>query len=138
MDPTIVNAWLNLMQGQELSREERANKYHTKKVMLKAHGNQAYYDIQFPLEQTVYCHVISPLQCHDPLAEMQLKPELVGMLADLLEEIHKYEPGLTEIPAPPPRPITIERDLTQGLTDLSSALGQYKKKNSGDPFNFVV
>lgn len=138
MDPSIATTWLNLIQEQNLSREERANKYHTKKVMLKAHGSQAYYEIQFSADFMAYCHCITPFQQQNPWPDMLEKPELLGVVADLMDELSKYEPMSTEIPALAPRPVVVERDLSQGLSDLSSALGQYKKSTKGDPFNFVV
>ncbi len=147
--------WLQIVAEHVPDRRETAIRYNTKKVMLKAHGHAAYYDIQLPPEQTALAYSITTLAHPRPISAMRQYPQLIGVLASLADIFGEnpllelitpeatqqvdQEAALVEV-AVPDEPIALEGSAeAMALTDsLSNALSAFQPGARKGPLDFIV
>lgn len=120
----IEEAWANHVVTHLLTRQERANAYKIKKIMLQAHAAQSYFQIEFEPHLLALSHEIEKLSANSrPLEEMSIAPMMIGLLGGFAEV-------LGVVSAPTEEAVAEEKQMdedmffTQHFTaSLSDALG---------------
>jgi hypothetical protein len=126
----LEEVWAKFIVEQTGSRLERANKYKTKKIMMRAHGVQAYYDIEFQPGFLALSHELGTLAETKPFELLHADPTMIGMLGGIAEAMGLVEKTHEEPAAPAP---VMEEDLffAQHFTSsMSDALSGIRKKSS--------
>ena len=122
----IEELWSNFMLEQVLDRQERANAYQTKKIMLKAHGVQSYFQIEFEPLMLALSHEIEKLTEARPLEQVLSAPLMIGLLGGLAETLGHVS---LEAEAAPEAEAQMGEDMffaqhfTASLSDALSGLG---------------
>lgn len=127
----LEEAWAASVIEQQPSRQERAHAYQTKKIMLKAHGVQAYFQVEFPPHFLALSHEIEKLSDSHPLEQMLKAPLMIGLLGGLAEILGQVSILDSEGPAEEPA-MNEEMFFTQHFTtSLSDVIGglQTRKKS---------
>lgn len=130
----IEESWANFIVHQTESRKERASRYKTKKIMIQAHGIEAYYEIDFPIEFISLSHSLTPLLEISPLDLILTSPMMIGGLgavAQILGEVDKVE----EEEVPEEEVMDEDMFFSQHFTSsLSDAVSGINKKKPGFGF----
>ena len=126
----LEQVWAGFIVEQTGTRLERANKYKTKKIMMRAHGQQAYYQIDFPPGFLALSHEPSVLADSQPFELLSAAPMMIGVLGALAEAMGLVEKTQEVQEAPAPQ---MEEDnfFAQHFTSsLSDAMSGIRKKSS--------
>lgn len=131
----LEEAWAGFIVDQADTRLERANKYKTKKIMMQAHGMQAYYQIEFQPHLLALSHQLSLLSEGRPFEMLADSPTMIGVLGAMAETMGLTEKTQQE-PESAPAP-AMEEDMffAQHFTSsMSDAIDGIRKKSS--PFGW--
>jgi hypothetical protein len=124
----IETAWANFIVGESLSRQERANRYKTKKIIMQAHGHQAYFQIEFALEHQALSYELGRLADTRPFELIASAPLMIGVLgamAEVMGQVQKIE----EEPEPEAEPMAEDLFFAQHFSSsLSDAVSGIRKK----------
>lgn len=121
----LEEAWASFILGENTSRQERANKYKTKKIMLRAHGVAAYYAFEFDDQEMALSHRDTPLGEFKPFESMLRYPGLIGLLGGAAEVMGLVAPSQD---APEPQAAEMEEDMffaqhfTASMSDTLSGI----------------
>ncbi|PIQ25596.1 hypothetical protein COW36_21380 [bacterium (Candidatus Blackallbacteria) CG17_big_fil_post_rev_8_21_14_2_50_48_46] len=125
----IEEVWANAILEQTVNRQERANAYQVKKIMLKAHGVQSYFQIEFDPDLLAFSHEIEKLSEANPLGQILIAPLMIGILGHLAEALGQASPP-TETEAKVEAPMDEDMFFAQHFTSsLSEALGSLPPVN---------
>ncbi len=126
----LEEAWAGFIVQQTGTRLERANKYKTKKIMMRAHGVQAYYDIEFQPQFLALSHELAALADAKPFELLHQAPTMIGVLGGLAEAMGLVEKTQEE-------PVTNADPMQEDLffaqhfsSSLSDAMSGIRKKSS--------
>lgn len=126
----LEEVWAKFIVEQTGTRLERANKYKTKKIMMRAHGVQAYYDIEFPPHFLALSHQASALADTKPFELLSLAPAMIGVLGALAEAMGLVE-QTHEAPAQAPPVMEEDHFFAQHFSSsLSDTMSGIRKKSS--------
>ncbi|PKL76004.1 MAG: hypothetical protein CVV27_12515, partial [Candidatus Melainabacteria bacterium HGW-Melainabacteria-1] len=126
----LEEAWAGFIIQETGTRLERANKYKTKKIMMRAHGVKAYYDIEFQPGFLALSHELTCLSEARPFELLPDAPMMIGVLGAFAEAMGLVEKSHDAPAAPPP---VMEEDLffaQHFTTSLSDAVSGIRKKSS--------
>lgn len=126
----LEEVWANYIVDQSGTRLERANKYKTKKIMMRAHGVQAYYEIEFQSHFLALSYEIPNLADSHPFELLVDAPMMIGVLGALAEAM-----GLVEKTHQEPVHVApvMEEDMFFAQhfnSSMSDALSGIRKKSS--------
>lgn len=130
----IEEAWSNFIVQETESRRERATKYKTKKIMMQAHGVEAYYEIEFPLQYLALSHRLTPLTEIRPLEDLLESPLMIGVLgaiAELIGQVEQVQEEEEPEEAQMDEEMFFAQHFTSSLSDAVSGLNKNKKKKPG-------
>lgn len=131
----ILQAWSEFILSQIIEPRERANRYKTKKIMLRAHGVKSYFDFDFPIEYMALSYWVTPLEDSDPLGLIPVDPNMMGILGAQAEVVGQVEAPVEE-EVPEEEVMDEEMFFAQHFTQsLSDAVGGGDQRSSGG-FNF--
>lgn len=127
----LEQAWANFIIAETGSRRERANKYKTKKIMLRAHAVEAYYQIEFPLSFLAFSHQATPLAESRPFELILEAPEMIGVLGAMAEVMGLVEKSQED-------PVQEEEVMDEDMffaqhfsSSLSDAMSGIRKQKKG-------
>ena len=126
----LEEVWAKFIVEQSGTRLERANKYKTKKIMMRAHGVQAYYEIEFQPCFMALSYELGELADTRPFELLYEAPTMIGILGGLAEAMGLVEKTHEEPATPAP---VMEEDLffAQHFTSsMSDAISGIRKKSS--------
>jgi hypothetical protein len=131
----IAEAWAGHIVSQLASRQERANAYKVKKIMLQAHAAQSYFHIEFEPHLLALSHEISKISEERLLEQILLNPVMIGILGGQAEIL-----GLVSAPSEDEeiKEELMDEDMffTQHFTSsLSEALGSIQSSKNRMDFN---
>lgn len=129
----LEEVWAASVLEQQLSRQERANAYQTKKIMLKAHGMQSYFEIEFAPRLLALSHEIEKLSDSHPLEQMLKAPVMIGLLgglAEILGQVTLLGDEKADVEAHMDEEMFFTQHFTSSLSDALGGLQQ--KKNNLD------
>lgn len=125
----LEEAWADFILGENTSRQERANKYKTKKIMLRAHGIAAYYHFEFEDRALSLSHRDTPLAEFKPFELMLVSPGLVGLLGGVAEVMGLVAPS-QEVPEPETEAMEEDMFFAQHFTaSMSDTLSGIRNKS---------
>jgi hypothetical protein len=122
----IEEVWADFTLAQTPDRQERANAYQTKKIMLKAHGVQSYFQIEFEPLMLALSHEIEKLTDARPLEQLLRAPLMIGVLGGLAESLGHVSLPSEEAPqveAQMAEDMFFAQHFTASLSDALSGLG---------------
>lgn len=126
----LEEVWAKFIIEQTGTRLERANKYKTKKIMMRAHGVQAYYDIEFQPHFLALSHQMTNLADAKPFELLHQAPTMIGVLGALAEAMGLVEKTHAEPVQTAP---AMEEDMffaQHFSSSMSDALSGIRKKSS--------
>ena len=129
----LEEAWADFILGENTSRQERANKYKTKKIMLRAHGVAAYYEFEFEDMELALSHRDTPLVEFKPFELMLSHPGLLGLLGGAAEVMGLVAPS-QDVPEPQVEAMEEELFFAQHFTaSMSDTLSGIRNKSRWTP-----
>lgn len=127
----LEEVWANFIMEQNGTRRERANKYKTKKIMMRAQGMQAYYEIEFEQHYLALSHTIAELSDAKPFEMLVHTPHMIGVLGSMAEALGLVEKTHQEPETVAPPPMQEDMFFAQHFTaSLSDTMNGIRKKSS--------
>jgi hypothetical protein len=124
----IEQAWASFVLEETQTRQERANKYKTKKIIMRAHGNQAYYDIDFAVEHLALSYEMTRLADTRPFELLHANPLMIGVLGAMAEVMGMVK-QIEQEAEPEPEVMAEDMFFAQHFTSsLSDAMSGIRKK----------
>lgn len=125
----IETVWADFIVGETLSRQERANRYKTKKIIMQAHGHQAYFEIEFALAHQALSYELTRLADSRPFELIAAAPTMIGVLgamAEVLGEVQKIAAEPEPEHEPMAEDLFFAQHFSSSLSDAMSGIRKHK------------